>query len=281
MPGGINADGQTEYLDSVVVLRNSLFSTLGQINSEDSTYWMLVPTNDQWTRMVNEYHDYFDYANTVNKRDSMQEANTRLAILSGTVFSRTINPDAAFADSAVSTQAFEYQVRKAMDLEPYNIFYRPFDAGGIFDGTSDMECSNGHVRIASQFNVPKTKTFFRTVKVEAENISRQDTLIDASQPLPTHQVSSDNPFYDKISSNTFVDVIAENTSTNPNHFPWRRFSTAFPTCSLTWATTFTSCSLPSTLTIRTFLRRTCCPTVSVACSITPTRTTVSSTVVSS
>lgn len=219
VPGGINADGQTEYLDSVVVLRNSLFSTLGQINSEDSTYWMLVPTNDQWTRMVNEYHDYFDYANTVNKRDSMQEANTRLAILSGTVFSRTINPDAAFADSAVSTQAFDYQTRKAMDLEPYNIFYRPFDAGGIFDGTSDMECSNGHVRIASQFNVPKTKTFFRTVKVEAENISRQDTLIDASQPLPIHQVSSDNPFYDKISSNTFVDVIAENTSTNPNHFP--------------------------------------------------------------
>lgn len=92
VPGGINADGQTEYLDSIVVLRNSLFSTLGQINSEDSTYWMLVPTNDQWTRMVNEYHDYFDYANTVNKRDSMQEANTRLAILSGTVFSRTINP---------------------------------------------------------------------------------------------------------------------------------------------------------------------------------------------
>ncbi len=219
VPGGINADGQTEYLDSVVVLSNSLFRSMGQINSEDSTYWMLVPTNDQWTRMVNEYHDYFDYANTVNKRDSMQEANTRLAILSGTVFSRTINPDRSFADSAVSTIASSYQIRKYMDLEPYNIFYRPFDAGGIFDGTIDAECSNGHVRIAPNFNVPKEKTFFQTVKVEAENISRQDTLIDASQPLTVHQVTTDNPFYDKISSNQFVSVIAENTSTNPNHFP--------------------------------------------------------------
>lgn len=219
VPGGINADGQTEYLDSVMVLSNSLFSTMGQINSEDSTYWMLVPTNDQWTRLVNEYHDYFDYANTVNKRDSMQEANTRLAILSGTVFSRTINPDRSFADSAVSTNANSYQIRKYMDLEPYNIFYRPFDAGGIFDGTIDAECSNGHVRIAPTFNVPKEKTFFQTVKVEAENISRQDTLIDASQPLTVHSVSTDNPFYDKISSNQFVSVIAENTSTNPNHFP--------------------------------------------------------------
>lgn len=217
--GGINDDGQTVYLDSVMNLTNSLFQTLGRINSEDSTYWMLVPTNDQWTRMVSEYHDYFNYANTVNKRDSMQEANTRLAILQGTVFSRTINPDAAFADSAVSTQGYSYSLRRSQDLEPYNIFYRPFDAGGIFDGTTDVECSNGHVRIAPNFNVPKEKTFFQTVKVEAENVSRQDTLIDASQPLTVHEVTTDNPFYDKISSNSFVDVIAENTTTNPNHFP--------------------------------------------------------------
>lgn len=217
--GGINEDGQTVYLDSVMNLTNSLFQTLGRINSEDSTYWMLVPTNDQWTRMVSEYHDYFNYANTVNKRDSMQEANTRLAILQGTVFSRTINPDAAFADSAVSTQGYSYSLRRSQDLEPYNIFYRPFDAGGIFDGTTDVECSNGHVRIAPNFNVPKEKTFFQTVKVEAENVSRQDTLIDASQPLTVHEVTTDNPFYDKISSNSFVDVIAENTTTNPNHFP--------------------------------------------------------------
>lgn len=219
VPGGINEDGQTVYLDSVSVLSNSLFSYYGNINSEDSTYWMLVPTNDQWSRLVSEYHDYFDYANTVNKRDSMQEANTRLAILRGTLFSRTVNPDRSFADSAVSTQANSYQVRKYLDLEPYDIFYRPFDAGGIFDGTIDAECSNGHVRIAPNFNVPKEKTFFQTVKVEAENVSRQDTLIDASQPLTVHQVTSDNPFYDKISSNSFVSVIAENTSTNPNHFP--------------------------------------------------------------
>ncbi len=217
--GGINADGQTEYLDSVSVLTNSLFSSYGEINTEDSTFWMVVPTNEVWTRLVNEYHDYFDYANTVSKRDSMQEANTRMAILQGTLFSRTINPDRSFADSAVSTQAYSYVMRKYNDLEPYNIFYRPFDAGGIFEGTEDVECSNGHVRIASNFNVPKEKTFFQTVKVEAENISRQDTLIDASQPLTIHQVTTDNPYYDKISSNSFVSVIAENTSTNPNHFP--------------------------------------------------------------
>ena len=217
--GGINSEGQTEYLDSVVTFTNSLFHNIGQINTEDSTYWMVVPTNDVWNKLVSEYHDYFNYANTVNKRDSMQEANTRLAILSGTVFSRTINPDAAFADSAVSTQAYSYSIRKNQDLEPYNIFYRPFDAGGIFDGTTDVECSNGHVRIAPQFNVPKQKTFFQTIKVEAENVSRQDTLIDTSQPLTVREVSADNPFYDKVSSNSFVSVIAENTSTNPNHFP--------------------------------------------------------------
>lgn len=219
VPGGINEDGQTVYLDSVSYLQNILFNQLGYIDIEDSTYWMLVPTNDQWTKLLNEYYPYFNYANTLEKRDSMQNTNARLAILQGTVFSRTINPDAAFRDSAVSTQAQSYAVRRSLDVEPYNIFYHPFDAGGIFNGATDVECSNGHVLKASDFRIRKEQTFFQTIKVEGEDIARQDTMFDVAQPLPVQNVSTDNPFYDKISGNTYADVIAENTSEDENHFP--------------------------------------------------------------
>ena len=102
VPGEI-VDGQTVYLDSVSDLRNILFEQYGLINSEDSTYWLLCPTNSEWSRLVERYEPYFRYAKNVAKRDSMAYANTRMAIIGGAFFSKTRNPDVAFQDSAVST----------------------------------------------------------------------------------------------------------------------------------------------------------------------------------
>ncbi|MBM6991824.1 MAG: hypothetical protein I3J02_00930 [Prevotella sp.] len=219
VPGGI-VNGQTVYLDSVMRLRNKMLDVLGYLSQEDSTYWMLAPTNAEWSRMVTEFHPYFNYDNTVTNRDSMQETNTRLAILKGTVFSRTINPDKAFRDSAVSTSALSYQYRRILGTEPYYLFYHPFDADGIFAGAQQMECSNGMVLKSEDFRIKKEQTFFQTIKVEAEELSRQDTIIDAEQPLEVRTVQSGNAFYDKISNNQFVELIASNTSTDPNHFPY-------------------------------------------------------------
>ena len=78
---------------------------------------MIAPTNAEWTRMVEEYTPYFNYDAKVKQRDSLQFVNSRLAILGGTVFSRTINPDEAFRDSAVSTSANSYLVRRMLDLD--------------------------------------------------------------------------------------------------------------------------------------------------------------------
>ena len=60
VPGDI-INGRTEYLDSVTSLTNELFRALGRINSEDSTYWMVAPTNDEWTKLSTAYTDYFNY----------------------------------------------------------------------------------------------------------------------------------------------------------------------------------------------------------------------------
>ncbi len=206
VPGEI-IDGVTHYLDSVSELRNTLLEKLGLINSEDSTYWMLCPTNSEWERLVKEYTPYFNYPGSVAKSDSMVYANTRQAIIAGAFFSRTLNPDVAFQDSAVSTQAPSLQARQRLDQDyPYYTYFRPFAQGGIFYDTQDIVCSNGHVRKSSHWNISPYETFAQTVKVEAENINYQDTIINAVDPLIVREVTSDNPFYGKISGNTFVEV---------------------------------------------------------------------------
>ena len=206
VPGEI-VDGLTHYLDSVTVFNNDLLQKYGLINSEDSNYIMLAPVNTEWKRLVDEYTPYFNYANNVPYRDSLIYTNTRLAIIGGAFFSRTLNSDAAMQDSAVSTQALTKLMRQAMSLDQnYYVYPKPYATGGIFDGAKAVACSNGQVLKSSAFNIPKTHTFMQNVKVEAENSQYQDTLINAVEPVTVRQVESNNPFYGKVSGNAFIEV---------------------------------------------------------------------------
>ena len=209
VPGGI-VDGMTIYLDSVSDLHNSFLTKFGLINSEDSTYWMLCPTNSEWSRLVQEYEPYFNYPRAVSKRDSMVYASTRQAIIAGAFFNRTLNPDVAFQDSAVSTQAPSLKARQQLEQDyPYYTYFKPFAQGGIFYDTDDIVCSNGHVRKSSHWSISPYDTFAQTVKVEAENILYQDTIINAVDPVIVREVTSDNQFYGHISGNTYVELEPE------------------------------------------------------------------------
>ena len=215
VPGEI-VDGQTQYLDSVSDLRNDIFTLQGEINSEDSTYWMVAPTNAEWNRMVEEYVPYFNYHNQVAKRDSLVFASPRMSIIGGTVFSRTRNTDVALRDSAVSTVANSYLTRRALDLDPYYIYFKPFDKGGVFDGTESVTCSNGNVLKASKFNVSKYETFMQTIKVEAEQIQGIVETTNVNEPVTIYEVQPDNPFYNKVSGNTFVEFEPKVATANPS-----------------------------------------------------------------
>lgn len=217
--GGINDKGETEYLDSVTVLKNELFDYLGLLNSEDSTYWVVAPTNDVWSRLISEYNTYFNYADNVDKRDSLQYVASRMAIVQGTIFSRTQNRDAAVRDSAMSTAAATYQNRLyawgSRDFKYYQYEF-PFNPGGVFDGTDNIECSNGEVRKAANWNINKNQTFMRTLIVEAET---RDNLKEVNEqttksPLTSTEVLSSSAFYNKVSRNTFALVEPTTASVN-------------------------------------------------------------------
>ena len=205
VPGGI-IDGKTWYLDSVEVLQNKLFTEIGRINSEDSTYWMLAPTNEVWDSLVAEYTPYFTYDDMVAKRDSVQFAETRLAILRGTVFSRTKNTDATIRDSALSVNASTYAYRVYKDQSYYQ-YDRPFDAGGVFSTAEFVPCSNGQVLKAADWLVDNRQTFFQKIIVEGESRNYLDGVKETTTTNPVVKtVTSDNPFYNKVSQNKFVLV---------------------------------------------------------------------------
>lgn len=214
---GSIVDGKTQYLDSVMVYNNTIMNQYGQINTEDSTYWMLAPTNAEWKRMMDTYSNYFNYDTKVENGDSLQRLNTQLAIIGASIFSRTNNPDAAFRDSALSTSAYpESYYTMYPEEKRYNRFYHPFASGGIFDGTQDVALSNGHVLKTSNFSISPYDTFLKEMKVETEYTSYVDTLTNAIDPFVVRRIPSTSAFYNKVSNNSYAEISPLSTDVNPN-----------------------------------------------------------------
>ncbi len=235
--GGI-VDGKTVYLDSVFQQRNDLFEydfLDASLNKEDSTYWIVAPTNEVWCQLIENYTPYFNYDNTVADRDSLLYTNPRMAIIKGTAFSRTNNTDAALQDSAFSTNAYSYTWRRSkwgstalhyyQFGNAYNCTNKPYSPEGLFNGTTNVECSNGQVMKANKWSVNPLQTFYKWIIIEAEGqgsikkvstVTNQNTGEEEETITPKPRtVESNNPYYNKVWSNSFVEF--EPTRTTVNH----------------------------------------------------------------
>ena len=227
VPGGLE-NGKTVYLDSVFVQQNDLWDMLwAYTNDEDSTYWMVVPTNKEWKKLYEEYVPYFNYDNTVAFRDSLTYTMPRIAIVLGTTFSRTLNTDAHLTDSAMSTDAVENYLNRQYYWGSNNLHYyqyggkssnntqKPFSATGIFSGTNNVECSNGQVMKSDDWKINKLNTFFQWNIYEAEVASnikevskKENSTTKEMEPTITavsREVLNNNRFYGKVWSNEFVE----------------------------------------------------------------------------
>lgn len=233
VPGSLE-NGRTVYLDSVYVQQDDLWDMLwAYTNEEDSTYWMVAPTNQVWKNLIEEYEPYFNYDNNVPFRDSMAYTLPRMAIVDGTIFSRTLNSDAHLTDSALSTSAAETYVSREYSWGNKNLHYyqfggksdvntqKPFGADGIFTGTEDVICSNGLVKKSDNWKINKLNTFYQWIIIEAEEQSNYRVLTKVAKGndsittvTPTiRRVMNDNRFYGKVWSDAFVEF-KQNTTTN-------------------------------------------------------------------
>ena len=224
--GGLE-NGKTVYLDSVFVQQDDLWDMLwAYTNEDDSTYWMVVPTNKEWKKLIEEYEPYFNYDDKVRFRDSMAYTLPRLAIVDGTTFSRTVNPDTHLQDSAVSTSAAESYVYRDSYWGNKNLHYyqfggksenntqKPYAPTGIFSNTQDVVCSNGIVKKSDDWKINKLNTFHRWIIVEAENTNAVKEVSKAEnnttkelEPTITGEIRRVlNPkFNNKVWNNAFVE----------------------------------------------------------------------------
>ena len=150
-------DGVPIYVDSVIFERNKMMEAIGLLNAEDSVYYMSVPTNAGWKSAWTKAVKYFNYADNVEKRDSLQKYWTTRALLDDAIFSRTIQ--SSEKDSVIS-----YWYTKI--TPEYHVFYKPYEPTGLF---GKRMCSNGILYYYDEWPFDPQQTYFKKIEQEGES----------------------------------------------------------------------------------------------------------------
>ena len=154
-------DGVPIYVDSVIIERNKMMEAIGLLNAEDSVYYMSVPTNAGWKSAWTKAVKYFNYADNVEKRDSLQKYWTTRALLDDAIFSRTIQ--SSEKDSVIS-----YWYTKI--TPEYHVFYKPYEPTGLFGKAKGKRmCSNGILYYYDEWPFDPQQVYFKKIEQEGES----------------------------------------------------------------------------------------------------------------
>ncbi len=146
---GSDENGQVVY-DSVFVISNPVLQRLGSIDVEDSTYTAIMPNNDAWNEAYARINSYYNFPNDAGSTTRQRDL-TRLTIIRDMLYrGRISEPDKL--DSVNSTSR--------------DVFYNP---GELFKGLDYTSLSNGLAYVTDQMPFADTSSFFKEIKVEAEN----------------------------------------------------------------------------------------------------------------
>lgn len=190
-------NGLQTYVDSVVVTYNMLHYMLGELNNEDSTYTMILPTNKAWNAAYARIAPYYTYHKKHEFRDSLQEYYTKLGIVKDLIFSHTMQGD--MQDSLLSTSG--------------NVFYNPFDY--LLTGYSSYEegvvCSNGKVFVTDSLYHNPWDSWHSRLKIEGERVNghavKESTTIEYRRNL-----KSTDSLYTKVSGREYLELVPKQSS---------------------------------------------------------------------
>lgn len=189
----VSEDGKTIYIDSVTYNYNYLFYRLGELNTEDSTYSVLMLNNTAWISTydkIKEYYRYHYFSTSPSSKynaDTLQRQATMINLVKDLVFRDKQVP---VQDSLVSTTG--------------NYFLNPFK------GTArTVGASNGTIHIVDSLPFKSWQSWNKEIRVEAERTTGR---------INTNSFVYERNYLDTsfiISNNRYLDVSPSETSALP------------------------------------------------------------------
>ena len=162
-------DGKQTYIDSVMVVANSMLSSMrAHLSVEDSSYTFLMPNNEAWSTAYSHIRPYFNYINvTTAQKLTDNDANTTGTLsasidakaLGDSLTRRHITANLVFNNNDTYNRWMEsgeavgdtlYSTRRSKLSGPQNILEHQ---------VGSREMSNGRVRIVDSLAMKDWETF--------------------------------------------------------------------------------------------------------------------------
>lgn len=153
-------NGRIVYADSVLNLSNQLYSSLGWINREDSSYLFLAPNNEVWAQELERFRPMFNYTKEMENRDSVALLNAKMAIIRGRIFNlkAQVGKTVEEADTLMNT----IYVR---DKDYYGM--NVFNKVQLLQGLTPWTASNGRLYVDNNNRIDSKLTFLEARYVQA------------------------------------------------------------------------------------------------------------------
>lgn len=190
VPIGYDEDGNTIY-DTVFVFQNEILDDIGQLYNEDSIYTTILPNNIAWNESYEHIHSFFNIPEGFGGEERGMELS-KFALIQDMVFRGTIYKDQAY-DSIVSTSG--------------NVFYSP---SYLFENIESENVSNGLVYVSSKMPFVETTSWFKEIRVEAEEVLNRKNVLSTINNRSSYGSSLD------VSENEYILVQPTSTSSKPN-----------------------------------------------------------------
>ena len=220
VPGPV-VDGLPTYIDSVLVTENSLNRTLNtKLDSEDSTYTFIMPTNDVWVKNYDRISSCYNYITTtsaqqfVTNRGTTEISNTPLttsvdaAYLKDSLAKRAIVRNLVFSNNDSYNQWVEGSPVPGYGTDTLRTTTRNklSNPAAILAQTKErIQMSNGYARIVDSLAHYSWETYAPELDIAATQ-NRARVYTGTSRNATVRFVDSDQESYSY--------VIAEPTTSN-------------------------------------------------------------------
>lgn len=189
---GVNEDGQAVY-DTVFIFSNPVLDVIGAIDDEDSIYTAIIPDNTAWIEAYGRIEPYFNFPDDAGGRERQRE-ESQFTLVQDMLFEGIVAAPSNL-DSLVSTTG--------------TVFDNP---GSLFSNTEQVPLSNGLAHVTSRMPYSDTDSWFREIRVEAEDPEGRINVNSNIFPRSSYGSGLD------VSENSYI--LVDPTSADPSvEFP--------------------------------------------------------------
>lgn len=242
-------NGEQTYIDSVMVESNVLIPDAANpyrgynaaINTEDSNYTMILPTNKAWISAKTTIGRFYNFIPSYNYRNSVIEANvpttTRPTVINDELEQLNIEDVNAFTDSIANLNLMlnltfnnnsEYNRRlnylnsgetltsdsivSVLGIKSYTE-----DAAALFTGAQRVEKSNGSIWVTDDLHMNPWQAWNPRITIEAEYTRNQKGTYNATASTENVSAANRNPAVSgTVSNNAYCLVTPASSTSNPN-----------------------------------------------------------------